>query len=119
MQRYFVEDEDRLTSNIKDYNRHCALCLKNKSLTIHESPPWNHLPLPFAANAMLYVDFFEVPAKAGYNFILVLVDALMLYTRAFPCRKNATGEELCQILWEHWFQAYGIPGEIIADNDVR
>ena len=23
------------------------------------------------------------------------------------------------ILWEHWFQAYGIPGEIIADNDVR
>ena len=68
---------------------------------------------------MLYVGFIEVPAKASYNFILVLVDALTLYTRAFSCQKTATGEELCQILWEHWFQAYGILGEIIADNDVR
>ena len=86
-----MENEDRLKSTIKDYNRHCALCLENKALTIHESPPWNHLPLPFAANAMLYVDSIQVPAKAGYNFILVLVDALTLYIRAFPCRKTATG----------------------------
>ena len=73
-----MEDEDRLTSTMKDDNRHCALCLQNKALTIHEPPPWNHLPLPFAANAMLYVDFIEVPAKASYKFILVLVDALAL-----------------------------------------
>ena len=98
LQTYFVEDEDRLTSTIKEYNRHCALCLKNKALMIHEYPPWNHLPLPFAANTMLYVDFIKVPAKAGYNFILVLVDALTLYTRAFPCPNTVTGEELYQNL---------------------
>ena len=94
LQRYFVEDEDRLTSTIKDYNRRYALCLKNKALTIHETPPWNHLPLPFAANAMLYVGFIEVPAKAGYNFILVLVDALTLYSQELPCPRTATGKEL-------------------------
>ena len=95
------------------------MCLKNKALKIHEFPAWNHLPLLFAAHPMLHVDFIEVPAKAGYKFILVLVDALTLCTRAFPCRKTAKGEVFCQILWESWFQAYGIPGEIIAGNDVR
>ena len=119
LQRFYFAEEKFLEQTLKDMISHCALCLRNKPLNVHESPGWNTLPLPHMANSMLYIDFIEMPARGGFNFLIVIMCALSLYARGIACRKTISGEELCELLWKEWFSVYGIPAHIIADSDVR
>ena len=78
------------------------------------------LPIPYRANSLLYVDFIHgLPRFGGYDSCLVVTFGLSRFTRAFPCRKNITGEQTVTILVEQWLEPYGVRKEVHSDEDVR
>jgi hypothetical protein len=70
-------------------------------------------------NQVLHLDYVHMDEYDGYDYVLVVVDALTRFCRVFPCKKTITGEETIQLLLDQWFGVYGKPCEIHSDNDVR
>ena len=78
------------------------------------------LPIPYCANSLLYVDYIHgLPRFGGYDSCLVVTCGLSRFTRVFPCNKKITGEQTVKMLVEQWFEPYGAPKQVHADEDVR
>ena len=78
------------------------------------------LPIPYCTNSLLYVDFIHgLPRFGGYDSCLVVTCGLSRFTRVFPCNKKITGEQTVKMLVEQWFEPYGAPKQVHADEDVR
>ena len=88
----------------------CLVCCEAKPNTQSDRGLVGALPI---------LDSIQVDEFATYDYVLTVVDALSRFVRFFPCRKTVTGEKAFQILWEGWFQVYGLPREVVIDNDVR
>jgi len=52
-----------------------------------------------------------------YDELLVVVDKFSKFTILIPTRKEATIEEIFQLLWERVFSIFGIPDSILSDRD--
>ena len=78
------------------------------------------LPIPYCTNSLLYVDFIQgLPRLGGYDSCLLVTCCLSRFTRAFPCNKKITGEQMLKMLVEQWFEPYGAPKQVHSDEDVR
>ena len=53
------------------------------------------LPIPYSTNSLLNVDYIHgLPRFGGYDSSVVVTCGLTCLTRAFPCRKKITGEQI-------------------------
>ena len=78
------------------------------------------LPIPYCANSLLYVDIIHgLPKFGSYDSCLVVTCGLTRFTRAFPCKKEMTGERTVKILVKQGFEHYGAPKEVHSDENVR
>ena len=66
------------------------------------------------------MDFIHgLPKFGGYDSCLVFSCGLTRFTRVFPCNKKITGEQTVKTSVEQWYEHYGAPKEVHADEDVR
>src|SRR5882762_3231823 len=79
--------------------------------------------LPTEPWKRLTADFVEMPTttnKTGtetFVELLVIVDTFSKQTILIPTRKTATTEEIFHLLWERVFSVFGIPDEMLSDQD--
>ena len=113
-----------LHKKIKKYITDCDLCNKSKNdyskpigkMQIEENQinrPWQSIT----------ADFLDMPQVQDENTgiklnqILVIVDRFSKYTILIPTRKEATTEEVYELLWTHVFAVFGIPEQMTSDQD--
>ena len=66
------------------------------------------------------MDFIHgLPLFGGYDSCIVVTCGLTPFTRAFPCNKKITGEQIVKSLVEQWFEHYGAPKALHSEEDVR
>jgi putative transposase len=97
----------------------CATCLLNKPNRQSDRGELGSLPTPALANELLYMDFINMDAFNGFDYVLTVVDALTHFTQFYACTKNITGEGVIKLLIDRWFRCFGKPVAIHSDNDVR
>lgn len=61
----------------------------------------------------------ELPKSGDYNAILVVVDKLTKFTIISPCTLDINEEETTNLLFQTVFKVYGLPRQIISDQDSR
>ena len=96
----------------------CEPCFRTKPNKQEDRGIVGMLPIPQVANSTVHLDFIEVDRFAEMNYILVTVDATTGYVQAWPTTKKITGERALKLFLERWAQVYGMPLEVMHDNDV-
>jgi Chromo (CHRromatin Organisation MOdifier) domain/Integrase core domain len=68
-------------------------------------------------------DFLDMPqiqdenTRMKLNQVLVIVDRFSKFTILIPTRKEATTEEIYELLWTHVFAIFGLPEQMTSDRD--
>ena len=118
---YYITGLHRKT---KKYIANCELCNKSKNdyrkptgkMWIEENPmtrPWQSIT----------ADFLEMPqiedeiTGMKLNEILVVVDRFSKFTVLIPTRKEATTEEIYELMWTYIFAVFGLPEQMTSDRD--
>ena len=108
-----------LLSLAKNLIQPCKTCCEAKPNTQSDRGLVGALPIPPLINDMIFVDFVQVDEYQNFDYVLTIVDGLSRFCRFFPCKKTINGEKAFKIIFEGWIQVYGLPREVISDNDVR
>ena len=113
-----------LHRKIKKYITECELC--NRSKNAYRKPAGkmqieeNQITRPWQS---ITADFLEMPqikdeiTGAILNEILVVVDRFSKFTVLIPTRKEATTEEIYELLWTYVFAVFGLPEQMTSNRD--
>ncbi len=108
---------------ISDYIKGCANCQQNKIITHRKKVPLYRITtsenaLPFQQIAMDLIT--GLPQQHGYNAILTIVDHGCSRAAIFlPCTDTITGPGIAQLYFDHIYQWFGLPSQMISDRDPR
>ena len=78
------------------------------------------IPIPSQPFEVVTMDFIpELPECEGYDNILVIVDKLTKYAIFVPTTTTITEKGTAELFFQHVISQYGIPRQVITDQDVR
>jgi transposase InsO family protein len=113
---------------VEDIYKHCDVCQVSKPRVGKQPGTRKFHPIPHHIFSSIAVDFVSLPdVKQGqgknlqtFDGALVVVDRTSGYIVAKPMKKDGfTGESAARVFYESCFSFFGLPSEILSDNDVR
>jgi hypothetical protein len=108
-----------LCFQVKNPLSSCRISAENKHAGLVDIGLVGALPVPHLVNDLVYLDFRVMDAYGGFDYLLVVMDALSRFVQFFPVSKHISGEQVLSLLFARWFQPFGVPSEVHSDNDVR
>ena len=106
-----------------EYVKGCAECQRNK---VNNRPTRAPLvPIPPKINALPFetvaLDFItKLPLSGGYDAILTVTDHDCTKAVVFiPCNEEITAEGTAELYVKHVFLWYGLPSQVISNQDPR
>lgn len=109
-----------MATDVDSYVGSCADCHRAKSFTQN---PYGHLMsirTPKHNFEVITMDFLSAESRSrGNDCIFVVVDKRSKYLIAYATVTTATSLAVTQILQREVFDKFGVPKEIICDNDIR
>ena len=103
-----------MASDIDTWVRHCAPCLARK--TIPKKSAYLQNITTSGPMELVCMDFLKVePDTSNMKSILVVTDHFTRYAQAFPT-KDQTAPTVAKVLWEKYFQHYGLPKRLHSDR---
>jgi len=104
---------------VAEYVRSCHKCALVKAA---KKMPYESMPLPVAAYPWqkIAMDFIvSLPESGGYNAALIVVDRWSKFTIIIPCNISCTSTQVVQMLLDNVYRWFGMPQEIVCDQDTR
>jgi hypothetical protein len=109
----------RMSRDIKQYVWTCDICQKTKPRRHAPVGMLQPIPIPSQPFEVVSMDFIpELPESNGHNNILVIIDKLMKYTIFIPTTTTITEKGTAELFFWHVIAQYGIPRQVISDQDV-
>ena len=128
LNRRYQFSEAKPKALVKSVCKNCQICQVAKPRTGTQPSQRTFHPIPHSIFSSIAVDFVSLPpvtkkTKAGtvkYDGALVVVDRTSGYIVARPmCKAGFDGETAAKDFYEECFSFFGLPSEILSDNDVR
>ena len=120
LSRYHIAlDRKSLIEKTKNILRGCRPCLLSKPNSSGDRGLVGSFPIPALVNDVVFIDFTEVDAFNGFDYVMSIVDGLSRFAQFVPTKKTITGEGAFKLLFQNWISKYGAPREVYTDNDVR
>jgi hypothetical protein len=109
---------------VKAVYKHCQICQVAKPRTGTQPGVRRFHPIPHQIFSSIAVDFVSLPVvkkpKQTYDGAMLVVCRTSGYIVAKPMAKEGfTGESAAKMFYESCFSFFGLPSEILSDNDVR
>lgn len=103
--------------DVRSFVRKCEVCKAIKSTNVTQRSPMGNFREPRQPWHMIYVDFIgPLPrSKAGFCYILTVVDSFSKFMHAHPIR-SATSKEAVTYLTNRIFLTFGVPEFLVSDN---
>ena len=117
-----LTDKD-LSRLCEDIVRHCQICQCVRKKSNIRQGTLDYWPIPDEVFSCLCMDFVDLPScqdaeGATFDYALVIVCRLSGYVVALPCRKTGlTAEHCARLFLRHCVAIFGLPHEIMSDND--
>lgn len=111
----------KLTASIRHWVSTCDRCQRDKASTQQPAGLLEPLQIPDLKFQSIGMDFIvQLPmTKTKRNAIFVIVDRLTKMVRLIPCTTTVTAEGVAELFYEHWWNHYGWPQEIVSDWDSK
>jgi hypothetical protein len=109
----------RMSQEIKRYVSTCDICQKAKPRRHAPFRMLQPIPIPSQPFEVVSMDFIpELPESEGFDNVLVIVDKLTKYALFIPRTTTITKKGTAKLFFEHVITQYGIPRQVITDQDV-
>ncbi len=106
-----------MARDVRRFVQGCTDCAMYKSPCHLPAGKLLPLPVPNRPWSHLGVDFVtDLPPSEGKTCILVIVDRFSKSCRLLPLKGLPTALETAELLFNHVFQYYGIPEDIVSDQ---
>ncbi|KAK3513653.1 hypothetical protein QTP70_028807, partial [Hemibagrus guttatus] len=106
-----------MAADVRRYVQGCRECAISKSPRHLPSGILLPLPVPKCPWSHLGVDFItDLPASGGCTCVLVIVDRFSKSCRLVPLPGQPTAMDTAESLFNHVFQYYGLPEDIVSDR---
>ena len=111
----------KLTASIRHWVSTCDRCQRDKASTQQPAGLLEPLQIPDLKFQSIGMDFIvQLPmTKTKRNAIFVIVDRLTKMVWLIPCTTTVTAEGVAELFYEHWWNHYGWPQEIVSDRDSK
>ena len=104
----------KMSAEIEEWVKHCGRCLARKANQKIAAPLETiktHAPMELVCMDFLCLE----PDRSNHRSILVVTDHFTRYAQAFPT-KDQTAATVAKVLWEQYFQHYGLPKRLHSDQ---
>ena len=106
--------------SVKRYIKTCDLCQHNKAINQKTLGLLQSLPVPISRWTSISIDFItHLPVTPRrFNVIMVIVDRFTKHAHFIPSKITDNAEDVTNIFIQEVIRHYGIPSEIISDQDT-
>jgi len=110
-----------IQADVQAYVTTCPGCQANKASSKKPSGVAQSLPTPDRPWQRVSLDWMTgfCVTKHGFDSILVVVDYLTKLAHFIPTHKDASAEEVAQLLRRELFRLHGLPQVLVSDRDSR
>ena len=110
-----------------DYYRQCDTCQRTTFSTQAPKGLAKPFPIPHLPLTHICMDFISLPPKVRkehrqeiiYDHVFTIVDQFSQYVKIIPLTKNPTPDNLITKFFYHVCQDWGMPQDIVSDQDAR
>ena len=98
-----------------DIVQHCEFCLLNKEHPNRRLEPGLriHIDKP---RQFIYLDICTVRSEALTDSFLTILNGFSHFVIFIPINRNASAQEVCELIFENWIRHYGFPLVISRDG---
>ncbi|KAK3568202.1 hypothetical protein QTP86_000224 [Hemibagrus guttatus] len=106
-----------MANDVQRYVQGCRECAISKNPRHLPSGKLLPLPVPNRPWSHLGVDFMtDLPASGGYTCVLVIIDHFSKSCHLVPLPGPLTAFDTAECLFNHVFQYFGLPEDIVSDR---
>ena len=110
----------QMATNIEAFCRWCGKCQTNKTDTQKPQGFLHSLPIPDKPWQLVGMDFMgPLPWSQGNDYLLVIIDRLMLQVHLVPTMTQVTGKEVAWLFRKEVVRLHGVPKSIMSDHDTE
>ena len=109
---------DGLYTDVRNYVSNCETCHLSKSNKHPVKAKLQCREVPCQIFERIHIDHVKIPVKGtkhGFNYALVMIDALSLCCEIAPV-KGTSAAETCRVLLKEWIARYGVFSELVTDR---
>jgi hypothetical protein len=94
-------------------------CLPSRPRTTHMAAAYGPVTCSTSTMAHIWFILYDLPACAGFDSALVVVDHLTRMAHFFPSTKDITIEETIQVALQGVYRLQGLPRVLVCDRIPR
>ena len=109
-----------MATDIEAFCRWCGKCQTNKTNTLKPQGFLHSLPIPDKPWQSVGMDFMgPLPQSLGNDYLLVIIDRLMLQVHLVPTMTRVTAKEVEWLFLKEIMRFHGVPELIVLDRDTK
>ena len=109
-----------MATNTEAFCRLCGKCQTKKTNTQKPQGFLHSLPIPDKLWQSVGMDFMgPLPQSQGNDYLLVIIDQLMLQVHLVPTMTQVTAKEVAWLFLKEVMRLHGVPESIVSDHNTK